>query len=135
MKPYSTHTALSLVEDTIMEIWLGKVVILVKSVFYFGQSVVVACDARCDKAWGIADRPRRQLSEESDDFEWLADSELGEAPEHPGTWEGEHTKPTTPDERLNKWCVRACERSVMCRPGETLRLPDFSNRVRNIERG
>lgn len=121
--------------ESYQEIWLGEtVVILVKFVLYFDQAAVFACDARCDKAWGTADRPHTRLSQDEDDIEWLADGELGEAPKYPGTWEGEHTKPTDPDQRMNKWCCRACERSVMCRPGEIIKLPDFSRRVQNMER-
>ena len=107
-----------------------------RDIVYFGRSVVTACDARCDKAWGIADRPRVQLDpHDEDDYEYLSDGELGEAPDDPGTYEGGHGKPSCYDEplehRLNKWCVRACERSVIRPRGVPIDLPDFSTRRSN----
>jgi hypothetical protein len=76
-----------------------------------------------------------QLSATDDnDFAYLADGELGEAPAEPGTTEGSDCKPITPDERLNKWCCRECERSVKVEPGEDFELPDFTRRVYNIRR-
>jgi len=85
---------------------------IVKRISYFGQPVLVGCDARCDKAWGHQSRPRVDLDpNDDDDCMWLADDELGVAPQDPGTYEGGHGKPARPDDRLNKWCVRECERS------------------------
>lgn len=98
---------------------------------FAGFPVTIACDGRCSKAWGISARPRNQLSDDVDDFEWLADDELGKAPEDPGTYEGGHAKPTSPDECHNKWCARECERSVMVDRGKTYALPDFSTRRAN----
>lgn len=72
----------------------------------------MACDARCDKAWGINNRPKRRLSNNEDDYVWVGDDQLGTAPADPGTYEGDEPKPRTPEERLNKWCFRECERSV-----------------------
>lgn len=100
----------------------------------------VACDGRCDKAWGINGRPRVQLSPtDEDDYAWLADSELGAALADPGTYEGGHAKPSgvVGSEGMNKWCVRECERCVTSAPGESdrpLALRDFTRRVYNIPR-
>lgn len=102
-----------------------------KPIIYFGKELVLTCDNKCWKAWGINNRPQVQLSEDDDDFEWLADDELGEAPVSPGTREAQDTKPTRPPERLNKWCARECERSVKVEPGEEYELPSFVQRVRN----
>ncbi|MBI3821927.1 MAG: hypothetical protein HY289_04520 [Planctomycetes bacterium] len=101
---------------------------------YFGEPMKVACDRRCDKAWGGNHRPRVQLSESVDDFAYLADDELGEAPADPGTYEGGETKPESPDEFPNKWCVRECERCASSAPGQwrmPLPLTAFDKRVYN----
>ena len=107
---------------------------IARQITYFGQQAVVACDARCDKAWGIRGRPRVALSDDEDDYAYLADGELGEASADPGDYEGGHAKPIHPGERLNKWCVRACERCAMSKAGkatEVIETPDFSNRFLN----
>lgn len=106
-----------------------------KIITYMGQAAKVACDEKCNKAWGINNRPYNQLSEADDDTELLSDDELGEAPEDPGTYEGGHAKPINKQGIPNKWCVRECERCVMSNPGEShlpLELKDFSIRRRNI---
>lgn len=91
---------------------------LLKLITYFGQPCVVACDAKCVKAWGINNRPKHQHSDDSDDYTFFTDEELPDpAPRDPGTYEGGHAKPRTPEERLNKWCVRECERSELVEPG------------------
>ena len=103
-------------------------------VIYFGQPMTVACDRQCDKAWGINNRPRKYLSANEDDYEFLADGELGNAPVDPGTYEGDHAKPLRPSQFPNKWCVRECERCSMSRPNEfdkPLKLYDYSQRVYN----
>jgi hypothetical protein len=102
-----------------------------KEILYLGQKVLVGCDEQCNKAWGMTDRPRNQLSDNDDDFEWLSDKELPDAPANPDTSEGWEYKPTCDEEKGNKWCIRQCERCVMVDVGETLQLIDFSNRVRN----
>lgn len=103
-----------------------------KVVLYFGQPMGVACDARCDKAWGINNRPRVRFGDE-DDYAFLADDELGTAPTDPGTYEGGVGKPQGPEYRLNKWCVRECERSSNTPPQLNVlcELPDFSHRHYN----
>ena len=109
-----------------------------KPITFCGQRAKVACDGRCNKAWGISSRPRVQLSENPDDYAFLSDGELGEAPQHPGTSEGGIMKPLIPitrAEQMNKWCVRECERCSMSLPGEydkPLELRTFSSRRYNI---
>lgn len=109
---------------------------LEKLIMFCGQRARVACDGLCSKAWGISTRPRVALSDDPDDFAWLADGELGEAPADPGTSEGCDSKPVSvsgPDD-INRWCVRECERMVMSAFGESdrpLPLRDFSQRISN----
>jgi hypothetical protein len=103
-----------------------------KLITYCGQTAKVACDEKCNKAWGINERPQNQLSDNDDDYEYLADDELGEAPEDPGTYEGGHAKPISKLGIPNKWCVRECERSVIGESHLPLELKDFSIRRKNI---
>lgn len=111
---------------------------ITKQITFCGQPAIVGCDAKCDKAWGINNRPKVEFDEDNpDDYAFLADSELGKAPEDPGTYEGGFGKPQLKSERLNKWCVRECERCEMSDPGaplsvESLKFSDFSKRVYNI---
>lgn len=103
-----------------------------KLITYFGQKAKVACDEKCNKAWGSNSRPTVQMSDDEDDYGYLSDSELGEAPEDPGTYEGGQGKEPR---SMNKWCVRECERCVMSNPGESdkpLALRDFSKRWYNL---
>lgn len=102
-----------------------------KMITYFGQKAKVACDEKCNKAWGRNSRPQEMMSEDEDDWVWLSDEELGEAPEDPGTYEGGHGKDPHSG---NKWCIRECERCVMSMPGESdkpLKLRDLSKRFYN----
>lgn len=108
-----------------------------KSIVFFGQTATVACDGKCEKAWGINSRPKHYFVDEEkdpDDYEFLADGELARAPRDPGTYEGGHAKPSPDAEKLNKWCVRECERCWMSEPGRpdaTPQLRDFSKRLAN----
>ncbi len=82
----------------------------------YGGPVTAVCDGKCNKAWGTNNRPKVYLHPEGedgdpDDYYFLPDHELGEAPEDPGTYEGGHAKPVDDDDLMNKWCVRECERS------------------------
>lgn len=105
---------------------------IAKAIIYFGQPCVVACDARCDKAWGINSRPRVEFDpDDPDDHAMYADGELGAAPSDPGTYEGGQGKPQSKAERLNKWCVRECERSVLGEQRRLIELNDFSVRRYN----
>jgi hypothetical protein len=104
---------------------------------YCGQTARVCCDGNCWKAWGLGIRPHEQLSENVDDVVYFADDELGIAPDDPGTYEGGHAKPRSAAEFPNKWCVRACERCAMSKPGEWRRRiapKDWTQRVYNIPR-
>ena len=106
----------------------------VKLITFCGQPAAVACDGKCNKAWGINRRPREQLDpNDPDDEVLLADDELGEAPADPGTYEGDCGKPVSDDEKMNKWCVRECERSEMTDiQGRATRPPDLSRRYYNM---
>lgn len=124
-----------------------------KDILMFGQACTLACDANCAKAWGINNRPQIYVDDpeqkvyghgftdsrypqtnvnwDMDDHADLADGELGVAPINPGTYEGGHAKPQSEGERLNKWCARECERSVIVDEGEAIELPDYSVRRYN----
>ena len=128
---------------------------LEKDIVYFGQQTKVVCDNNCRKAWGHNGRPcvyfdrdgkavgirsekgRNFHPEDWDNFAYLPDYLLGEAPEDPGTYEGGHGKPDwqiqTPD-KLNKWCVRECERSAIKELGkpDSPVMPDFNDYRFNI---
>ncbi len=56
----------------------------------FGQTCTFACDTQCDKAFGISGREKVSLSDDEDDYRYLTDGELGQAPQCTGTWEGGH---------------------------------------------
>lgn len=110
--------------------------LLTKEIIYFGESCVLACDQKCNKAWGLNKRPYAQLDQNNDDdIVWYADNELGEAPKNPGTYEGGHGKPlfVSSPEDMNKWCARECERSTIVNVGEMINLRDYSKRFYNIE--
>jgi hypothetical protein len=109
----------------------------VVNIQYFGRPCNAVCDRKCNKAWGINTRPKVQLSEDGDgdDYAFLADNELGEAPADPGTYEGTHGKPSTPDHFPNKWCIRECERCEKTGPDDLnkpLKLLTFEKRFYNI---
>jgi len=108
-----------------------------KPITFCGQVARVACDGRCSKAWGRSARPRIALSEHPDDFAFLADAELCDAPVDPETSEGGHRKPRDArgPEDMNRWCVRECERCQITEPGAPdapITLRDFSRRLYNI---
>lgn len=100
-----------------------------------GHTELLLCDGNCRKAWGINHRPSVEFSQtDPDDIAFLADSELGEAPEDPGVYEGGHAKPRfdAGPARQNKWCMRECERSIWLEPGDEFRAPpDFVKRLYN----
>ena len=106
---------------------------LVTDITYMGRPARVACDRACTKAWGVGSRPRVQLTDDPDDYAFLADHELGDAPADTGTYEGGQGKPMFPD-RHNKWCARECERSTIGDPSRPAALPDLSSRLFNIPR-
>ena len=105
-----------------------------KMIKYCYVDTLLVCDGNCSKAWGITKRPRRSLSDDQDDYVYIADSELGTAPKDPESYEGGVAKPVNKEDRLNKWCARECERSDMAQLGEELVLPDLENPRPNIPR-
>lgn len=119
---------------------------IAKAILFAGSPCVLACDAHCSKAWGSNTRPRRYRTAsgeyaevknmdaviDEDDYAYLADSELGIAPADSPFTENDEHKPQRPSQRLNRWCARECERSVIVDIGETVELPDFSQRFYNF---
>lgn len=103
---------------------------------FAGFPVTLVCDGKCKKAWGINARQREFLSDDEDDFYFLADDEIAEdAPEDPGSYEGGHAKPR--DKVHNKWCCRECERSTLLDAGKDVGSVDidrFTKRVYNRPR-
>lgn len=111
----------------------------------------LVCDGRCDKAWGINNRPSLYFQEEGqppralredeeprnyDDHVFVPDSHLGTAPACPGTWEGGEGKPSavplTVPSLMNKWCVRECERSDTFWSHEEVVAPDLERPKPNM---
>ncbi len=104
---------------------------IAKAIRSFGVPCILACDGKCEKAWGINHRPRifvddpqmtlfpNEISRypidvsDIDDHFYPPDDTLGIAPVDPGIYEDDQPKPRRPRERLNKWCARECERSVV----------------------
>jgi hypothetical protein len=106
--------------------------VLEQEILFCGQQVLLRCDGRCDKAFGINGRPQRSLSDDEDDYVFLSDAEVGEAPppgKTVGMSEGGHMKPSatplTDPSQMNKWCARECERSILTETNEP--IPDLSN--------
>ena len=101
---------------------------------YFDEPMACVCDGRCEKAWGMNDRPKISVGAGEDDWAYWADDELPTAPEYPGSSEGGQCKPTSHLERMrSKWCWRQCERSRIHKPGERVCIPDFSRRMYNLK--
>lgn len=111
---------------------------LTKNIVWFGNAAIIACDGKCDKAWGINNRPRKQFSDDPDDYVFLSDDEIGEAPGDPGTYEGGDGKPSaTPlkDARqMNRWCCRECERCVLLSPSEPIVVRDLQRPEPNLRK-
>lgn len=88
--------------------------IWIRPILYFGAPKLIACDGRCSHAWGRR-RPRTELDpDEPDDYLAASDDEAGPCP-FTGMdldAEGGETKPDSPAD-MNRWCARACERSVL----------------------
>jgi hypothetical protein len=127
---------------------------IAKNITYVGIPLILMCDGNCKKAWGNG-RPHIYLDDvaskvygigfpdlyhpdpdrngiDEDDWVWLADHELGDAPDDNGMVEGGHSKPIVNADRLNKWCVRQCERSVMVEEDQDFELPNLDRRLYNI---
>jgi len=112
---------------------------LTKEVRFFGNQVVLACDGRCDKAWGINGRPVVLLSGDDDDNIHIPDSALGVAPAPGNTvilTEGFGCKPSAEPLAavacMNRWCTRECERSCIFGLSDALELRDLENPRPNI---
>lgn len=85
--------------------------------------------------WGTSMRPKKLLSPDDDeDYIYLSDGELADqgltAPVDPGSREGGYLKPKNEKEQFNKWCARACERSIIL---DGI-LPDLNNPLPNRRR-
>lgn len=106
--------------------------IIAKRIPLYGSESIIACDGRCEKAFGLNSRPTKQLSDDPDDFCYLADDEVGTAPADPGTYEGGEGKPDAQHKLQSKWCARECERCGTFGPTELIDLPDLSQRFYNI---
>lgn len=106
-----------------------------KDITYFGDKVTIACDGKCSKAWGINGRERVDFDpNDEDDYAFLADDELGIAPDDPGSYEGCDGKPdawSADPQKMNRWCARECERRSWHKPGEPIVLRDFATRRYN----
>jgi len=105
-----------------------------KVITYFGRKMLLICDGKCDKAWGVSTRPKIQLDDnDENDYCFLADDELGIAPEDPLTYEGldMEGKPIFDEEKMNRWCCRECERSSINDLLEEIEIKDFSKRRYN----
>lgn len=104
-------------------------------IIFAGKKAKVNCDEKCEKAFGINSRPRVQLSENLDDYAFLADDELARAPADSGFSIGGIRKPINKKDIPNKWCINECERcnmSAMGKSDEPLEVRDFSIRRHNI---
>jgi len=105
-----------------------------KIITYFDRKAILVCDGKCDKAWGASSRPKIQLDDKDEnDYCFLADDELGIAPEDPLTYEGLDMvgKPKIDDEKMNRWCARECERSSINDVLGKIEIKDFSKRRYN----
>ena len=80
--------------------------LLTTSILYYGKRCLAVCDQKCTKAWGVSGkRPQWRDQAEPDDVIWFADSEVTEAPDDPGSYEGGQGKPLAPPSIHNKWRV------------------------------
>ncbi len=109
-----------------------------KSIRFFGEPYTIACDGRCDKAWGINGRPRHYFQSQEvapDDYVYLPDSWLGTAP-FPETYEGGYGRPCDGQNEdgntMNKWCTRECERSKLSNPGDPVEIKDMEHPKPNV---
>jgi hypothetical protein len=128
---------------------------IIKPITYFGREAVVGCDNNCRKAWGINLRPRvyfdrsgrvlgfeslwhkvrvPKAEEDLDNFAYVPDHLLADAPADPGSYEGGQGKPPADyppcEDKLNKWCVRECERNQITecgKPEGPLVLPRYDD--------
>lgn len=104
--------------------------LLAKRIRYCGFEAIVVCDGKCDKAWGMSKRPVLTAYPDGSPKDFAPDADLGTAPLLPGTSEGmdgpemsRKPQPEHPEHRLNKWCVRECERATMLPDKPGFRAP------------
>jgi|LakMenEpi03Aug12_release.lakeMendotaPanAssembly.Ray.scaffolds.fasta_scaffold160685_2 hypothetical protein len=106
---------------------------IIKEIQAYGRKINIGCDGKCNKAWGINNRPKVILDENNeDDYYFLADNELDTAPMDTGVYEGGHAKPISESEIFNKWCFRECERCEKAQIVEDLKFHDWNKRFYNI---
>lgn len=106
------------------------------TIMFYGCEAQIVCDRRCDKAWGVNSRPHVHLSGCAFDFVFLADGELRDAPDDPGTRVVGESKPLSPDHFPSLWCLHECERSALSLVCGLPNLPmplDFSRRIANMQ--
>jgi hypothetical protein len=103
--------------------------LLAKVIRYVGREVVVACDAKCYKAWGKQKRPVMSRFGDGSPRSFVLDGDLGMAPKDPRTAEGPDSKPRHAEDRLNRWCVRECERCAMFGEFGRFELPQVWERT------
>ena len=110
--------------------------LLARPMLFCGREIVLACDGRCDLAWGMERRRRRMLSAgDPDDFVYLGDGhpDVGSPPPprelgcEGGDFKPSAVQLTDGSDKMNRWCARQCERSVGIEP----RLPNLVSPVRN----
>lgn len=99
--------------------------VFIKKILFFGNECLLICDGKCHKAFGLNNRPRINYDKDNpDDYAFLPDKGVDEAPDDPGTYEGGHSKPPNPD-YMNKWCARACERGRIVNIPQRNRIVSF----------
>jgi len=104
---------------------------IISNVTIYGYKQTAICDGVCEKAWGISNRPKIQLSDNPDDYMFLGDDDIVEyAPNYPRTFEGGVGKPL--DRNHNKWCYRECERCNLFKDGDKPYPKDLSKGIYNI---
>ena len=92
-----------------------------KVIIYLGEEEKIGCDEKCNKAWGIQNRPSVICSNDEDDYAYLPDHELENAREC------DEAKPVNKQNIPNKWCVRECERCTSSTNiNDALKLNDFA---------
>jgi hypothetical protein len=96
--------------------------LLARPILFCDDWAIITCDGRCDKAWGMQNRPKRMLSADPDDYVYLADDDpmIGQTPNSSELGsEGDEEKPSDSALQakysylMNRWCARACERATM----------------------
>ena len=109
-----------------------------KEITYYGAPAKVGCDEKCNKAWGINNRPRVYLDISETQIFGLEGTSIYPDIEddiNVDNYENDDAKPTCKSEMGNRWCVRECERCQMSEYGkhnEPLKIKDFNQRFYNM---